>query len=176
MNKRKELAKMIQEWADNPDSYFKYDIGTGWETSRFVPNMMSDLSYWRLVIPPKEIKLEKYEFGFNSLNHVFESCALNHPMYGTNRKTKELAEQSARRVLQSDRLSALVDQIAGEPYEFKAGATNTILYQSSGMGKWRMETNTYSYSPERIYGTEETMKKVCQILNDGLFKLELEEM
>ena len=84
MNKRKELAKMIQEWADNPDSYFKYDIGTGWETSRFVPNMMSDLSYWRLVIPPKEIELEKGDYTFNSTGIARQNYNIE-PKCGTTR-------------------------------------------------------------------------------------------
>jgi len=176
MANRQKLATMIQKWADNPDSYFERDdtgTGAGWETSRLIPNVVSDLSCWRLVIPPKEIELEKGSFYFNYYGGTSINLCIAFK-YGTVRKTKALAEQSARRVLESNRLSALVDQIAGEPYEFKAGATNTILYRDSGMGKWKMETNTYSYSPERIYGSEETMKKVCHILNDGLFNLKLD--
>jgi len=167
---RQELAALIQKWADNPGSYFEFYCVERWAKQSVFPNIEADLSRWRLVMPPKEIELEDGDFYFITRCEVFEGH-YNAAKYGTVRKTEELAKAAAKRTLQSNRLSALIDQIAGEPYEFIPGICNTIIYNDSGKGKWRTETNSYSYSPERIYGTPETMKKVCQILNDGLFNL-----
>ena len=56
MNNRKQLAELIQAWADNPDSYFiRYD-GIGTTT----PSSESNLNEWKLVIPPKEQPMQKY--------------------------------------------------------------------------------------------------------------------
>jgi len=171
---RKELAALIQKWADNPDSYFEIE-NPKWKRTTFIPNANSKLSIWRLVIPPKIIELEYGDYFFDSLGALGKNNDSTIPAkFGNIRQTKELAKQSAKRVLRSNRLSALVDQIAGEPYKFIPGICNTNIYNDSAKGKYSRETNSYSYSPERIYGTPETMKKVCQILNDGLFKLELE--
>ena len=175
MNDRQDLADLVQHWADSPDSYFELKtMGQSWVRQDNVPDVNSNLSWWRVVIPPKEIELEKGSFYFNYYGGTSINLCIAFK-YGTVRKTKELAEQSARRVLESNRLSALVDQIAGEPYEFKTEVHNFSIFFDANPKEWKTKIHTISFSPEKVYGTKETMEKVCQILNDGLFKLELDD-
>ena len=62
MNDRKELAGLIQVWADNPESYFNFQNN---ETCN-IPTIYSDLNEWELIIPPKENPMEKYiELGLD---------------------------------------------------------------------------------------------------------------
>jgi len=62
MKDRQDLADLIQHWADNPDSYFEVDtMGVSWVRRDDVPNANSNLKWWRLVIPSKEIKLKEGE-------------------------------------------------------------------------------------------------------------------
>lgn len=56
MNNRKQLAELIQAWADNPDSYFEIKG----EKIRYIPGGESNLNEWELVIPPKEHPMQKY--------------------------------------------------------------------------------------------------------------------
>ena len=91
---------------------------------------------------------------------------------GDIRTNPESAWVSARRNIRANRLEALAHSIGGA-YEFEFGENNYYVYVG-GVGVFK---TTYSQSylePEKIYMTKETAEKVCEILNSGRYKLNVD--
>ena len=91
---------------------------------------------------------------------------------GDIRTNPESAWVSARRNIRANRLEALAHSIGGA-YEFEFNIENYYVYVN-GVGVFK---TTYSQSylePEKIYMTKETAEKVCEILNSGRYKLNVD--
>ena len=91
---------------------------------------------------------------------------------GDIRTNPESAWVSARRNIRANRLEALAHSIGGA-YEFEFNIENYYVYVD-GVGVFK---TTYSQSylePEKIYMTKETAEQVCEILNSGAYKLNID--
>ena len=99
-------------------------------------------------------------------------CAEDLSRLGLIRTNPESAWVSARRNIRANRLEALAHMIGGA-YEFEFNIENYYVYVN-GVGVFK---TTYSQSylePEKIYMTKETAEKVCEILNSGRYKLNVD--
>lgn len=99
-------------------------------------------------------------------------CAEDLSRLGLIRNTAESAWVSARRNIRANRLEALAHSIGGA-YEFEFGEDSYFIYV--------MEDGTFAVGdvdsilePEKIYMTEKTAEQVCEILNSGTYKLNLD--
>ena len=99
-------------------------------------------------------------------------CAEDLSRLGLIRNTAESAWVSARRNIRANRLEALAHMIGGA-YEFEVGGNNYFIFldtdgifQYALAGEW--------LEPEKIYMTEKTAEQVCEILNSGTYKLNIE--
>ena len=99
-------------------------------------------------------------------------CAEDLSRLGLIRTDSESAWVSARRNIRANRLEALAHSIGGA-YEFEFNIENYYVYVD-GVGVFE---TTYSQSylePEKIYMTKETAEQVCEILNSGIYKLNID--
>ena len=91
---------------------------------------------------------------------------------GLIRDTAESAYVSARRNIRANRLEALAHSIGGA-YEFEFGKDNYYIYVRDDE-TFGVAYSTPVFEPEKIYMTKETAEKVCEILNSGTYKLNLD--
>lgn len=91
---------------------------------------------------------------------------------GLIRDTAESAWVSARRNIRGNRLEALAHSIGGA-YEFEFGEENYFINVCSD-GSFNTSISTCYLEPEKIYMTKETAEQVCEILNSGTYKLNLD--
>ena len=99
-------------------------------------------------------------------------CAEDLSRLGLIRTDSESAWVSARRNIRANRLEALAHSIGGA-YEFELGEENyyiTVNAKGDFMLDWMDET----LEPEKIYMTKETAEQVCDILNSGRYKLNVD--
>lgn len=87
--------------------------------------------------------------------------------YGRCRRTKEAAEMDLKRQTRMLRLSALAWEV-GECAE----SGYHIVYNNH-LNKWETGFNEIYNSYERVYMTEETSVKVCDMLNSGEYSLDV---
>ena len=99
-------------------------------------------------------------------------CAEDLSRLGLIRNTAESAWVSARRNIRANRLEALAHSIGGA-YEFEIEGDNYFIFldtdgifQYALAGEW--------LEPEKIYMTEKTAEQVCEILNSGTYKLNID--
>ena len=99
-------------------------------------------------------------------------CAEDLSRLGLIRDTAYSAYVSARRNIRGNRLEALAHSIGGA-YEFEFGEENYFIFldtdgifQYSLAGEW--------LEPEKIYMAYKTAEQVCEILNLGTYKLNLD--
>ena len=99
-------------------------------------------------------------------------CAEDLSRLGLIRNTAESAWVSARRNIRANRLEALAHMIGGA-YEFEIEGDNYFIFldtdgifQYALAGEW--------LEPEKIYMTEKTAEQVCEILNSGSYKLNID--
>ena len=99
-------------------------------------------------------------------------CAEDLSRLGLIRTDSESAWVSARRNIRANRLEALAHMIGGA-YEFEVGGNNYFvfldtdgIFQYIFSGEW--------LEPEKIYMTEKTAEQVCEILNSGTYKLNID--
>ncbi len=91
---------------------------------------------------------------------------------GDIRTNPESAWVSARRNIRANRLEALAHSIGGA-YEFEFGEDNYYVY----VDRFSVFRTTYMLNylePEKIYMTKETAEQVCEILNSGIYKLDVD--
>ena len=91
---------------------------------------------------------------------------------GLIRDTAESAWVSARRNIRGNRLEALAHSIGGA-YEFEIGEENYYIYVRDD-GTFNVASIDTGFEPEKIYMTKETSEQVCEILNSGCYKLNID--
>lgn len=91
---------------------------------------------------------------------------------GDIRTNPESAWVSARRNIRANRLEALTHSIGGA-YEFEFGEENYYIVIDAE-GEFSMDWMDEILEPEKIYMTKETAEQVCEILNSGRYKLNVD--
>ena len=91
---------------------------------------------------------------------------------GDIRTNPESAWVSARRNIRANRLEALAHSIGGA-YEFEFGEENYYIIVTAE-GDFSMDWMDEILEPEKIYMTKKTAEKVCEILNSGRYKLNVD--
>jgi len=91
--------------------------------------------------------------------------------YGRYRKTKESAEQALSLQTRVMRLHALAEQLGGLK-EWKKGEENYYIYKEHNKN-WIYDYTTKHYFPETVYMTKKCAEKICEMLNNGEFSLEV---
>ena len=91
---------------------------------------------------------------------------------GDIRTNPESAWVSARRNIRANRLEALAHSIGGA-YEFEFGEDNYFIYVMED-GTFAIGDVDVILEPEKIYMTKNTAEKVCEILNSGRYKLNVD--
>lgn len=99
-------------------------------------------------------------------------CAEDLSRLGLIRNTAESAWVSARRNIRANRLEALAHSIGGA-YEFEFGEENYYIVIDSD-GVFTIDWMDKILEPEKIYMTEKTAEQVCEILNSGTYKLNID--
>ena len=99
-------------------------------------------------------------------------CAEDLSRLGLIRDTAESAWVSARRNIRANRLEALAHSIGGA-YEFEFGEDNYYIVIDAE-GVFIMDWMDEILEPEKIYMTKETAEQVCEILNSGTYKLNID--
>ena len=99
-------------------------------------------------------------------------CAEDLSRLGLIRNTAEAAWVSARRNIRANRLEALAHSIGGA-YEFEFGEENYYIVIDSD-GVFTVDWMDKILEPEKIYMTEKTAEQVCEILNSGTYKLNID--
>ena len=99
-------------------------------------------------------------------------CAEDLSRLGLIRNTAESAWVSARRNIRANRLEALAHMIGGA-YEFEFGEANYYVVVGDD-GLFDACISSYYLEPEKIYMTEKTAEQVCEILNSGTYKLNID--
>lgn len=99
-------------------------------------------------------------------------CAEDLSRLGLIRDTAYSAYVSARRNIRGNRLEALAHSIGGA-YEFEIGEENYYIYVMNN-GTFDVASVNTGFEPEKIYMTKETAEQVCEILNSGTYKLNLD--
>ena len=99
-------------------------------------------------------------------------CAEDLSRLGLIRNTAESAWVSARRNIRANRLEALAHSIGGA-YEFEVGGHNYFMFlDTDGIFQYALAGGWLE--PEKIYMTEKTAEQVCEILNSGSYKLNID--
>lgn len=99
-------------------------------------------------------------------------CAEDLSRLGLIRTDSESAWVSARRNIRANRLEALAHSIGGA-YEFEFNIENYYVYVG-GVGVFNTSYSQSYLEPEKIYMTKETAEQVCEILNSGSYKLNID--
>ena len=99
-------------------------------------------------------------------------CAEDLSRLGLIRDTAYSAYVSARRNIRGNRLEALAHSIGGA-YEFEFGEENYYIVIDSD-GVFTVDWMDKILEPEKIYMTEKTAEQVCEILNSGTYKLNID--
>lgn len=99
-------------------------------------------------------------------------CAEDLSRLGLIRNTAESAWVSARRNIRANRLEALAHSIGGA-YEFEFGEDNYFIYVMED-GTFAVGDVDVVLEPEKIYMTQDTAEQVCEILNSGRYKLNVD--
>lgn len=90
---------------------------------------------------------------------------------GDIRTNPESALVSARRNIRANRLEALAHSIGGA-YEFEFGEENYYIFVAED-GTFHISIASCYLEPEKIYMTKDTAEKICEILNSGRYKLDV---
>ena len=91
---------------------------------------------------------------------------------GDIRTDSESAWVSARRNIRANRLEALAHSIGGA-YEFEFDGDNYFIYVGED-GTFAIGDVDIILEPEKIYMTRDTAEQVCEILNSGRYKLNVD--
>ena len=91
---------------------------------------------------------------------------------GDIRTNPESAWVSARRNIRANRLETLAHSIGGA-YEFEFGGKNYYVYVMED-GTFDVGDEGAILEPEKIYMTKDIAEQVCEILNSGRYKLNVD--
>ena len=119
------------------------------------------------------VLLEQNDLQIHNIGEdICFECAEDLSRLGLIRNTAESAWVSARRNIRANRLEALAHSIGGA-YEFEFGVDNYYIYVRED-GIFAIGDIDGILEPEKIYMTRETAEKVCDILNSGTYKLNID--
>lgn len=101
-------------------------------------------------------------------------CAEDLSRLGLIRDTAYSAWVSARRNIRANRLEALAHSIGGA-YEFEIGEENYyIILSTDGIFEYAIAEVGSWIEVEKVYMTKDTAEQVCEILNSGAYKLNVD--
>lgn len=119
------------------------------------------------------VLLETNELQIHNIGEdICYECAEDLSRQGLIRDTAYSAYVSARRNIRGNRLEALAHSIGGA-YEFEIGEENYYIYVRDN-GTFNVASINTGFEPEKIYMTKDTAEQVCEILNSGTYKLNLD--
>ena len=119
------------------------------------------------------VLLEGNELQIHNIGEdICYECAEDLSRLGLIRDTAYSAYVSARRNIRGNRLEALAHSIGGA-YEFEFDEDNYFIYVRED-GTFNVGDVDCIFEPEKIYMTKETAGQVCEILNSGTYKLNLD--
>ena len=119
------------------------------------------------------VLLETNDLQIHNLGEdICYECAEDLSRLGLIRDTAYSAYVSARRNIRGNRLEALAHSIGGA-YEFDFDEDNYFINVCSD-GSFVTGISTCYLEPEKIYMSKETAEQVCEILNSGTYKLNLD--
>ena len=178
MNNRKELAKLIQKWADNPDSYFTNIYCGELSKVRTIPSDKSNLDDWELVIPPKKWKSKYHEDGFyveangniekfDDVPDTFQNELLAQFRV---RETKKQAKDLAKLLKEIATIDAWACEF-GYKKEFEYDKPNYYIFYHACNKEWTYNNVYYVKNLGRVYMTEEGCKLLYEKLNSGEVEL-----
>ena len=130
---------------------------------------------YRIEIPEDYVYvlLETNDLQIHTIGEdICYECAEDLSRLGLIRTDSESAWVSARRNIRANRLEALAHSIGGA-YEFEFGEENYYIYIDSE-GIFNTGASYVHLEPEKIYMTEKTAEQVCEILNSGTYKLNVD--
>ena len=174
MNNRKELAELIQQWYENPDSYFTVcDM-----KSIYTPNSESNLNDWKLIVPIKKWKSKYHEKGFyveangnvenfDDVPDTFQNELL------AQFRVREIKKQ-AKDLAKILKEVSLIDAWACEfrfKREFKYGNRNYYIFYHIANNLHVYTKECHTKNPGRVYMTKEGCKLLCEKLNSGEVEL-----
>lgn len=119
------------------------------------------------------VLLEGNELQIHNIGEdICYECAEDLSRLGLIRDTAYSAYVSARRNIRANRLEALTHSIGGA-YEFEPNKENYYIHVREGE-TFEVASVNIGFEPEKIYMTKETAEQVCEILNSGTYKLNLD--
>ena len=119
------------------------------------------------------VLLEQNDLQIHNIGEdICFECAEDLSRLGLIRNTADSAWVSARRNIRANRLEALAHSIGGA-YEFEFGEDNYYVYVDD-FGIFAKHCISSPLEPEKIYMTKDTAEKVCEILNSGRYKLNVD--
>ena len=119
------------------------------------------------------VLLEQNDLQIHTIGEdICYECAEDLSRLGLIRTDSESAWVSARRNIRANRLEALAHNIGGA-YEFELGENNYYVYVDEA-NRFKHTFIQYTLEPEKIYMTKETAEQVCEILNSGSYKLNID--
>jgi len=128
--------------------------------------------------PPKkkfelEYDWEKYFVDFN-MSYKIRVPGEIAKKYGRCRKTKKAAKQALKLQTRAMRLHALAEQLDGLIEWSEKDGGWIVRFDPCGEEgeKWDY-TYTDKFHPEKVYMTKECAEKICEMLNNGEFDLEV---
>ena len=126
-------------------------------------------------------KAKLFEYGYAntfSIGHI-DICPKvfgnqkDYIKFGRYRRTKEAAEMDFKRQTRMMRLSALAWEVGGCK-EFVPAENNLEIDYNHSSKEYFMSSSTIIEDPTKVYMTEETARKVLEILNSGEYSLDVD--
>ena len=119
------------------------------------------------------VLLETNELQIHMIGEdICYECAEDLSRLGLIRTDSESAWVSARRNIRANRLEALAHSIGGA-YEFEFEGDNYFIFlDTAGIFQYALAGEWLE--PEKIYMTKDTAEQVCEILNSGTYKLNID--
>ena len=119
------------------------------------------------------VLLEQNDLQIHTIGEdICFGCAEDLSRLGLIRNTAESAWVSARRNIRANRLEALAHMIGGA-YEFEIEGDNYFIFlDTDGIFQYALAGDWLE--PEKIYMTKDTAEQVCEILNSGTYKLNID--
>ena len=178
MNNRKELAELIHQWADNPESYFMCNLACNPTKTKWTPTPESNLSDWKLIIPPKKWGSKYHEKGFyveaNGNVEKFDDVpdAFQNELLAQYRvrENKEQAEDLAKLLKEIATIDAWACEFKFKK-AFKYGNRNYYIFHHIANNLHVYTNECHTKNPGRVYMTEEGCKLLCEKIKSGEVEL-----
>lgn len=164
-----EAAKQIlKEYEDKLQQVIEQEAQKAKEEAELDPTAGVDIPDDYVYVLADNNNLQIHTIG----EDICFECAEDLSRLGLIRNTAESAWVSARRNIRANRLEALAHMIGGA-YEFEFGEDNYYVYVDE-VGVFKATYMLNYLEPEKIYMTKDTAEQVCEILNSGTYKLNID--